>query len=77
MGVVRIIATIKEKLEDQGKKWIFLGYENNCAGGTYRMINIRTKIIILSCDIIWLNKTYVEYLPRKENTNADTYTLKD
>ena len=41
------------------------------------MLNLRTKCIVLSHDIIWLNKTYGEYIPRKENTKADYYILKN
>ena len=34
MGVVRIIATIKQKLEDRGNTCIFLGYAKIHIGGT-------------------------------------------
>ena len=33
MGVVRSIATVKEKLEDRGKMCMFLGYAQNNNGG--------------------------------------------
>ena len=39
---------------------MFIGYAQNNMGGTYRMLNLRTKRIVLSCNIIWLNKTYGE-----------------
>ena len=48
----------------------------NNTGGTYHMLNLRTKLIILICDVIQLNKTYREYVSRKENTKADSYILK-
>ena len=41
------------------------------------MMNICTKCIVLSRYVIWLNKTYREYVSRKENTKADSYILKD
>ena len=41
------------------------------------MLNLRTKHIILSHDVIFLNRTYSEYLSRKENTKADTYIPQD
>ena len=50
MGVVHSIATVKAKLEDLGKTCMFLGYAQNHTGGTYRMSNIRTKLIVLSND---------------------------
>ena len=77
MGVVRIISTIKEKLEYWGKTCILLGYEKNHTGGTYCIISIHTKHIIIISDIIWINKTYGEYVSRKENTKAITYILQD
>ena len=42
---------------------MFLGYAQNNTGGTFHMLNLHTKRIILSCDIIWLKKTYGEYVP--------------
>ena len=33
------------------------------------------KHIILSRDAIWLNKTYGEYISRRENTKAISYIL--
>ena len=77
MGVVRSIVTVKSKLEEQGKTCMFLGYSKAHTGGTYCMLNLLKIHLILSREIIWLNKTYGEYLPRKENTNTDTYILQD
>ena len=53
MGDVRSTATVKEKQEDQGITCMFLGYAKNIIGGTYRMLNLHTKNIIISCDVIW------------------------
>ena len=52
--VARSIATVKEKPYGQGKTCMLLGYAQNYTGGTYRMLNLRTKRIVLSCDVIWL-----------------------
>ena len=41
------------------------------------MLNPHTKRIVLSHDVIWLKKTYRQYVSRKENTKADTYILHD
>ena len=41
------------------------------------MVNLSTKRIVISCHIMWLNKTYREYVSRKVNTNADTHILQD
>ena len=56
---------------------MLLGYAQNHTGGTYRMLNLGTKRNVLSCDVIWSNKTYGQYVPRKENTNADSNFLKN
>ena len=58
MGVVRSIATIKAKMVCLGKTYMFLGYVKHHLGGTYCILNICTKRIILIHDVIWLNKTY-------------------
>ena len=54
---------------------MFLGYTQNHTSGTYRMLNLCTKHIVLSRDIILLNKTYREYVSRKYNTKAEDYIL--
>ena len=60
MVVVRSISTLKAKLEDRGKTCMFLGYAQNHTGGTYRMLKLRTKIILLSHGVICLKKSYRE-----------------
>ena len=37
------------------------------------MLNLRTRRILLTCDILWLKKTYGEYIIRKDNIKAETY----
>ena len=53
MGVVCNIAMVKANMQDQGKARMFLGYVQNHTGGTYHMLNLRTKRIALCCDVIW------------------------
>ena len=65
MGFVRSIATVKEKPENLGKTCMFLDYAKNHTGGKYRMLNLRSKRILLSHDVIWINKTQGEYISRK------------
>ena len=77
MVVVRSIATVKAKLEDLVNMCMFLGYAQYYTVGTSHMLNIRTKYIILSHDVIFSNKTYGEYVSRKENTKSDSYILKN
>ena len=41
------------------------------------MLNIHTKLIALSRDVILLNKTYGEYVSRKDTTKANSYILQE
>ena len=65
MGFVWSITTLKFKLDDRVMTCMFLGYVKNHNGGTYRMLDLHTKNIILSREIIFLNKTYGECVSRK------------
>ena len=65
MVVVRSIATIKAKLEDQRNTCMFLICAQDHTDGTYCMLNLRTKRIKQICDVIWITKTYGEYISRK------------
>ena len=56
---------------------MFLVYVQNNTGSTYHMLNIGSKLIVLSRDVICLDKTYGQYVSRKENTTADSYVLQD
>ena len=44
---------------------MFLGYAQNHTGGTYIMLSLSKKRTVLSRDVIWLNKTYGEYVSIK------------
>ena len=75
MGVIYSISTIKSKVEYQGMMCVFLGYAKHHTGGTYCMLNLRTKRTTLCCGIIWTNKTQGKYVSRKENTKGTSYIL--
>ena len=59
------IDIVKFNIKYQEMACMLIGYVKNYTIGTYRMLNLRTKHIILIRDIIWLNKTYGEYVSRK------------
>jgi hypothetical protein len=50
-------STIKSKLGDRGIKCLFLGYAANHAGNVYRVLNLETKMVMISHDVKWL-KTF-------------------
>ena len=75
MGIVHSIVNIN--LEYWEMTCIFLGYSQNHNSGTYPMLNLRMKRIMIIRDAIWQNTTKGEYAPRKENTTATIYILQD
>ena len=62
---------IQSKLEDKGKKCLFLGYAKNHTGDCYRLLDMRTNKVIKSRDIIWLNR----FSTIKENETKDDSDL--
>jgi DNA-binding phage protein len=44
---------------------MFVGYSVHHANDVHRMLKINTKSILQSCDIIWLNEAYDEWIDRK------------
>ena len=75
MGILHIIVNVESKIYYWRMTFMLLGYAKNHMGGTNRMLNMRTEHIIISRDVIWKNKTYDEYLSKKENLKVTTYIL--
>ena len=73
---VRIIASTKEDIYDQGMVFTFIGYAQNYIGSIYHMLNLFTKCNVISRDTIW-KKTYGKYVSIWEHTKAGSYILKD
>ena len=46
---------IKSKLRDRGSVMHMVGYGRNCPKGTYRLINLRTRKIVQSCNVTFFN----------------------
>ena len=65
MGVVCNFVNIKSKLDNQGITCMFLDYVKKYMGGTYHMLNLRTKRTGQIRYVIWLNKTYGDYQEKK------------
>ena len=53
------------------------GYADNHTGGTSHMFNLCPKRIILIHDIIWLGKTYYNYISIQEHTKDESYITQD
>ena len=58
MLVVCSNITIKYNLEYQIVIVTFLGHAKKHIGGTYHMLNMCKKRVVLSRDVIWVDKTY-------------------
>ena len=52
---------MRSKLDDRGKTWMFVGYAEDHTKDVYRFLNIHTRRIILSRDVIWLNIIWKQY----------------
>ena len=52
---------------------MFVGYASNHAGNVYRMLNLKTKRVILSRDVRWLNTFLVT--DGEENETQSTYEI--
>jgi hypothetical protein len=65
IGVVMTKANIQSKLKNRGTPCMFVGYSVHHANDDYRMLNLDTKSIIQSRNIIWLNELYHDWIARK------------
>ena len=62
VGVVKQMKdSIKTKLSGRGKCMLFIGYSLSHGTKVYRMYNIETNKLVISQDIVWLNKSYGEW----------------
>jgi hypothetical protein len=65
IGVVTTKANIQSKLKNRGTPCMLVGYSVHHANDVYRMLNLDTKRIIQSRNIIWLNEAYHDWIDRK------------
>ena len=78
MCVVTTKKSIQGKLNDRGTVGLFVGYPQNQADDVYRIFNLKTKQIINSRDLIWLNLNYGNWNKSKNNMkNSDNEYLSD
>lgn len=59
---------LKSKLKNKGILGFFVGYPEYSGSSTFRIYKIKTKTVIISRDVIWLNKSYGDYymIPKSE-----------
>jgi hypothetical protein len=70
IGVVTTKDNVQGKLKNRGTACIFMGYSVDHANDVYQMFNFNTKRIIHSRDVVWLGKSYKNWMitnvPSKE-----------
>jgi hypothetical protein len=64
IGVVTTKSNIQSKLKNRGTPCMSVGYTVHYENDVYRMINLDTNSIIQSCDIIWLNEVYYDWVEK-------------
>jgi hypothetical protein len=52
---------MRGKLDDRGYPCIFIGYTEDHAHNVFKFLNIKTRQLIMSRDVTWLNQTYAQY----------------
>ena len=67
--------TIRPKTENKGRTCMFLGYASKSPTDTFRMWDLNTQRVIISRDIIWLNKFYGDWRWKGLDENDDEETV--
>jgi hypothetical protein len=62
---------IQGKLSNKGTVCVFVGYAVKHADDVYRLLNPKTKSIIKSRDVMWLNKSYRTWIKSKNDTSVN------
>ena len=57
-GVVKIKNKQTTKMEERGITCMFVGYAKQHAGDCYEMLNLQTNRVLITRDVLWLNKMY-------------------
>lgn len=65
IGIVYDNQKIKSKLRNKGYPCIFIGYSNMHADKVYKFYNMQTNNVLLSRNVVWLNKMYSEWMNMK------------
>jgi hypothetical protein len=62
MYVMTTKKAIQETLIDKGTVGLFVGYPEKHANDVYRIFNLKTKQVIKSRDLIWLNLNFGNWI---------------
>ena len=67
MCVVTTKSKIQGKLNDRGTVCVFIGFLQSHANDIYRVLNPKTNHIVKSRDVVWLNKSYGDWIKSKDS----------
>ena len=70
-----VTSDIKEKMKNKGLIVMLVGYCENHSTGTYRFLNMDTRKIIFSRDVIWMNKYFGEFYKVKKEDTRNTIDM--
>ncbi len=70
-GVVKSIQPTDPKLNYRGSKFMFIGYGNKHSGDTVRMFCVKQKSVVVTRDVVWLNKMYFPLTDQTEESVSD------
>ena len=66
MGVIKVTKDIKGKLKNRGIPVMYLGRARSHNSDTSRFLNVATKLVTISRDVIWLHEVYGDYTHRRD-----------
>ena len=70
-GTVKTRTKTTPKIEDRGVTCMLVGYADNHTGDCYEMLNWETKRIMLTRDVIWLNRMYFSQTGAEEEVVSE------
>ena len=78
MGVIKNHSIkFQSKLHDKGSVVMFVGYAKDHSEDVFRFLKMGTKKIVLSRDVIWLNKLYFHYKNSLKSNSFQSYQVEE
>eukprot|EP00957_Ditylum_brightwellii_P004967 378223-Ditylum_brightwellii.AAC.1 len=76
-GTVKVKKATIPKLSNKGVQCMFIGYALNHARDCYHMLNLSTMRVMISRDILWLRRMYLNppSISRNPTIEIDTYEI--
>ena len=72
IGVVKTVYTnLTEKMKNKGKSMMFIGYSLSHGTNVFRMLNLDTLGVSTTRDVVWLNKTYGQWISTEPEGTCD------